>query len=282
MNAEQKERAIQLITTWRTRSITTRPEESAVYGDCMTDILQELVDAPAPEPFGYFKSEPFGWTDCAETDDGAIALYTAPSEPKPVARVTGYYAGYLSIATVDGRVLPAGTALYLAPPAPPAPSVPDGWKLVPVEPTPEPFGYFKAEPFGWTDCAETDDGAIALFDAPPAPSVPDMRLTGQWESSRIADYNRGWNECRQAMLSAAPTPAEAPADVARDAWYGSNPPSLVQATAIYMALLEAAKNQQKLSDERILELFYEHATPDRWPFGFARAIGAAMREKGQS
>ena len=39
-------------------------------------------------------------------------------------------------------------------------------------PTPEAFGYFKAEPFGWTDCAETDDGAIALYELPPAPSVP--------------------------------------------------------------------------------------------------------------
>jgi hypothetical protein len=30
------------------------------------------------EPFGYFRAEPFGWTDCAETDEGAIALYQAP------------------------------------------------------------------------------------------------------------------------------------------------------------------------------------------------------------
>lgn len=30
--------------------------------------------------------------------------------------------------------------------------------------TPEPFGYFKAEPFGWTDCAETDEGAQPLWD----------------------------------------------------------------------------------------------------------------------
>ena len=139
MTPEQKHRAAELLSAWRATAY-------ALHADRMADLLQELVDAP---------------------------------EPEPVARVTGYYAGYLSIATVDGRVLPAGTALYLAPPAP---SVPDGWKLVPVEPTPEPFGYFKAEPFGWTDCAETDDGAIALFDAPPAP-----------------------------------TPAEAPADVARDA-----------------------------------------------------------------
>lgn len=31
----------------------------------------------------------------------------------------------------------------------------------------EPFGYFKAEPFGWTDCAKTDEGAIALYETPP-------------------------------------------------------------------------------------------------------------------
>ena len=70
--------------------------------NAMAALLQELVDAP---------------------------------EPEPVARVTGYYAGYLSIETADGRVLPAGTALYAAPPHqsehhlemvnPPAPSVPD-------------------------------------------------------------------------------------------------------------------------------------------------------------
>lgn len=35
----------------------------------------------------------------------------------------------------------------------------------------EPFGYFKAEPFGWTDCAETDEGAVALYTAPPAQEV---------------------------------------------------------------------------------------------------------------
>lgn len=30
--------------------------------------------------------------------------------------------------------------------------------------TPDPFGYFKPEPFGWTDCAETDEGARPLYD----------------------------------------------------------------------------------------------------------------------
>ena len=35
------------------------------------------------EPFGYFKAEPFGWTDCSETDDGAIALYKRPQPAQP-------------------------------------------------------------------------------------------------------------------------------------------------------------------------------------------------------
>jgi len=69
----------------------------------------------------------------------------------------------------------------------------------------EPFGYFKAEPFGWTDCAEKDDGAIALYTAPPAPSVPDgwryvipgRRRTEKFDSSRVGDYNQGWNDCRK-------------------------------------------------------------------------------------
>lgn len=38
-----------------------------------------IVEIEKCEPFGYFKAEPFGWTDCAETDEGAIALYEAPT-----------------------------------------------------------------------------------------------------------------------------------------------------------------------------------------------------------
>lgn len=46
---------------------------------------QAIAAAPASapaqdEPFGYFRSEPFGWTDCAEDDEGAIALYERPQE----------------------------------------------------------------------------------------------------------------------------------------------------------------------------------------------------------
>ena len=128
MTADQKQRANGLLSAWRATAY-------ALHGDRMAALLQEIIDAP---------------------------------EPEPVARVTGYYAGYLSIATVDGRVLPAGTALYLAQPAP---SVPDGWKH---------------------DCA----GILAN----------DVEL---WVDS--------CPHCGKPRPAAAPTPAEPPADVARDA-----------------------------------------------------------------
>ena len=85
------------------------------------NFVQEIANAPTPEPFGYFKAEPFGWTDCAETDDGAIALYTAPpvSDVEPVAYFTGYNNGYPTIAPINSALCMAiGTALYSAPQPP--------------------------------------------------------------------------------------------------------------------------------------------------------------------
>ena len=39
----------------------------------------------------------------------------------------------------------------------------------------EPFGYFRAEPFGWTDCAETDEGAVALYDQETVNALQEQR-----------------------------------------------------------------------------------------------------------
>ena len=99
MTADQKQRANGLLSAWRATAY-------ALHGDRMAALLQELADgydAPeslaatnpsqissSAEPFGYFKAEPFGWTDCAETDDGAIALYTAP--PAPIYNAPAYMA----------------------------------------------------------------------------------------------------------------------------------------------------------------------------------------------
>ena len=164
MNAEQKQQAKQLIADWTNVSKTSTPAVWFLNGDCMAGFLQELVKAPEPEPVAWQVRN--GWA--------SVAIYQRRIDAENYAK-DQQKRHDLSGSLASFCVVPLYTA-------PPAPSVPDGWKLVPVEPTPEPFGYFKAEPFGWTDCAETDDGAIALFDAPPAP-----------------------------------TPAEAPADVARDA-----------------------------------------------------------------
>ena len=52
----------------------------------------------------------------------------------------------------------------------------------------KPFGYFRAEPFGWTDCAPTDEGAIPLYERPQQPSTPPEAKT---EAEKIA-YCAGW------------------------------------------------------------------------------------------
>lgn len=53
------------------------PPMRAVKGLSFTfEQLEAFAKAlKSSEPFGYFKAEPFGWTDCAESDEGAIALY---------------------------------------------------------------------------------------------------------------------------------------------------------------------------------------------------------------
>lgn len=40
-----------------------------------------------PEPFGYFRALPFGWEDCAATDDGAQALYDEDAIHTQAARI---------------------------------------------------------------------------------------------------------------------------------------------------------------------------------------------------
>jgi len=77
MNAEQKQRMAHELGRWNAamKSACSVTDLLAI-STRMAALLQELMDAPEPEPFGYFKAEPFGWTDCAEKDDGAIALYS--------------------------------------------------------------------------------------------------------------------------------------------------------------------------------------------------------------
>jgi hypothetical protein len=54
--------------------------------------LRQLIDqVKNKEPFGYFRPEPFGWTDCSKDDEGAIALYETPrNRPMPKELVKLY------------------------------------------------------------------------------------------------------------------------------------------------------------------------------------------------
>lgn len=62
------------------------------------DQLRELLARPAvaQEPFGYFRAWPFGWEQCGEHDDGAVALYDLPAPGVP----QGWK---LSVSDSDGR-----------------------------------------------------------------------------------------------------------------------------------------------------------------------------------
>ena len=208
MTPEHKQQAKQLIADWTNVSRTSTPAVWFLNGDCMAGFLQELVDAP---------------------------------EPEPVARVTGYYAGHATIITLDGRVLPAGTALYTAPPHQsehhlemvntPAPSVPDAELVtVPRELLGAACYAIKKNLPAPKILEQLRRYALGGVTAPPAPSVPDG-----WRSAIAKEFplfdEDGLDEDKHCcewvmlqerkrlhkMIASTPTPAEAPADVARDA-----------------------------------------------------------------
>ena len=95
MNAEQKQQAKQLIADWTNVSKTSTPAVWFLNGDCMAGFLQELIDAPEPEPVAYlidWPDEPeFGHCLSEEPNDSGRSrpLYTAPTPaeaPADVAR----------------------------------------------------------------------------------------------------------------------------------------------------------------------------------------------------
>jgi hypothetical protein len=81
--------AIRPIAVEAIRSVTGCPDVEG-NGKTLVSELEAVTRAFAglpeqqgqDEPFGYFKAEPFGWTDCAATDEGAVALYERPQPRK--------------------------------------------------------------------------------------------------------------------------------------------------------------------------------------------------------
>lgn len=73
----------------------------------------------------------------------------------------------------------------------------------------EPFGYFRAEPFGWTDCAESDEGAKPLYEKPQAHSdlhAAAQALVDRWDTPKWkdADHTGAFIQRLREALAAPP------------------------------------------------------------------------------
>ena len=114
----------------------------------------------------------------SEVRDALKAALAEPQEPvQHEYEVTANDDGTFSVE------LPDGEELRIIPPQRPAAPI-----IQPEIKDDKPFGYFRAEPFGWTDCAPTDEGAIPLYERPQQPPTPPEVQT---EAEKVA-YCAGW------------------------------------------------------------------------------------------
>lgn len=85
-----------------------RAVSDAAVAAYVADHLEDKLEMV--EPFGYFRAEPFGWTECAPDDEGAVALYERPHQsedklemvlPEGYALVPAVSTSRMDIAVVD-------------------------------------------------------------------------------------------------------------------------------------------------------------------------------------
>ncbi len=121
------------------------------------------------------------------SSEAITSLKAALAEPvEPVAWMVYTEGGASAYVTDNPRDLIGAhrsLPLYTSPPQRPAAPI-----IQPEIKADKPFGYFRAEPFGWTDCAPTDEGAIPLYERPQQPSTPPEAQT---EAEKVA-YCAGW------------------------------------------------------------------------------------------
>lgn len=67
--------------------VFTTKDERAIHA--FAEAIRQQNTADTADPFGYFRATPFGWEDCADTDEGATALYehTAPDQSAEIERL---------------------------------------------------------------------------------------------------------------------------------------------------------------------------------------------------
>lgn len=91
MNAEQKQRAVELLAAWRATAY-------ALHADRMDDLLQELVDAPEAEPFAIIHLDgSFVHVEFKQTiaGTGKFEVYASPPVPSVPDSVASEPVGYL-------------------------------------------------------------------------------------------------------------------------------------------------------------------------------------------
>ena len=185
----------------------------------------------------------------------------------------------------------------------------------------EPFGHFRAEPFGWTDCAKDDEGAIALYERPQEVGLTNRQFdlicqaidkadTATMEGDYMLDSDDCINVVRvmQALFDVT-KPAqevvipqgyeihELPPDYSGPVWIESQVRQLARQTACASQPTtdtEVGAQEVGLTDEEIEAIAQKHmstvgdhwcnedAIRERHAEDFARAIIAALRAKGQS
>ena len=147
MNAEQKQRVVELLSAWRVTAY-------ALHADRMADLLQELVCAPEAEPFAVIHLDgSFVHVEFKQTiaGTGKFEVYAAPPVPSVPDEAC-------TIADHSGKDRTIMTT--------------QKWKLVPVEPTPE-----------MIDALNNDDSDefrhayhVMLEAAPQPPKLSDERI----------------------------------------------------------------------------------------------------------
>lgn len=139
-------------------------------------VLRDRVANSRPteqEPFGYFKAEPFGWTDCSPTDEGAIPLYERPAAPQPAQAQQPVSGADELLALARAALEPfADLGAWLF-----ARNLPDDTPMVDVVhinnvKTTLTRGHFKAAYSAATDIDAALDAAVAADRAQAAPAAP--------------------------------------------------------------------------------------------------------------
>jgi len=212
----------------RQRDLTLKGEQQAPTAKQSLTVEQVLnFAANTIELFDDKTMESNYMLDAGECADIIRALASFPFEQAPAGEVPNDFAAYVALQEIidmpisvdneEAAQLKLIAVRALSTP----PAVPQGWKLVPEKVTREMQDAWDTSPFNEDIDAEFSEAYRRMLSAAPAPSpavppgwklaLPGGKRTDEWESARVADYNKGWNDYRKAANAALDALSVAPA-----------------------------------------------------------------------